>query len=388
MLCDFDVEVNGFKEFFFGDFLEGGVGYVDGAGAEEERLSPVGEGGDVSGEFGDHGGQAFNGAHADEGSVEGEVDCGEVTGDCDEGGADGSRGSDGADEDLGFSLVGDDVGGVAAVNLADVEGAGADAFQFGQGHGEDTVEDFNELVNGAFAELGIGGVGHLAGAFEGGAEGAFGGEGEAIVSRFAVDEEAAAFGGEIGDLGAGGVALFAGDEEEADGQARGAEGLSGGYLGGDDALGIADAAAVEELGVFAKGDVGGDGVHVGGEDKVWGLARDAGVDVPAGAGVGGFMRLLDGSFFNGPAAVGEEGGEEIADCAFVVGGGLDFAELAGEADWIDGIEMIAHDIGRIPYGWIAGWGWSGRRRDWSMFHAPKRALPASREKVRLDGNWA
>ena len=60
--------------------------------------------------------------------------------------------------------------------------------------GEQVGEGFNQLVDGAFTELGIGGVGHLAGGFEDRAESAFGGEGEAIVSGFAVDEEAAAFG--------------------------------------------------------------------------------------------------------------------------------------------------------------------------------------------------
>ena len=62
-----------------------------------------------------------------------------------EGGADGAESADEADEDLGFGFVGDDVGGVAAVDLADVEGAGADAFEVGQGHGEQLARTSTSL---------------------------------------------------------------------------------------------------------------------------------------------------------------------------------------------------------------------------------------------------
>ncbi len=127
---------------------------------------------------------------------------------------------------------------MAALDLADIEGAGADIFDGGQGQGEEFGEGFNELVDGTFTELGIGGVGHLARRPEDGAEGAFGGEGEAVISGFAVDEEAAALGGEVGDFGAGGVALFAGNEEEADLKALRAESFGGGYLGGYDSFGV------------------------------------------------------------------------------------------------------------------------------------------------------
>ncbi len=57
--------------------------------------------------------------------------------------------------------------------------------------------------------------------------------------------------------------------------------LGGGDLGGDDALGVAGAAAIEELVVFVVGNVGRDGVHVGGEDDVGGDAGHGGVDVEA-----------------------------------------------------------------------------------------------------------
>jgi hypothetical protein len=73
----------------------------------------------------------------------------------------------------------------------------------------------------------------------------------------------------VGDLGTGGVALLADDEEQADLDLRRAKFFGGGDLGGDDALGVAGAAAVEEVGVLAAGaEEGRDGVHVGGEDDV------------------------------------------------------------------------------------------------------------------------
>ncbi len=63
---------------------------------------------------------------------------------------------------MGLGLVGDDVGGAAALDEADVEGGGADFGLDGQGHGEDVVEGGDELVDGRLAQLWVGGVGHAA----------------------------------------------------------------------------------------------------------------------------------------------------------------------------------------------------------------------------------
>ena len=111
-------------------------------------------------------------------------------------------------------------------------------------------------------------MGHRSLCGEDGAQRAFRCQGEAIVGGFAVDEEAAAFGRIVGDLGSGGVALFAGDKEQAHGIPSARKRFGGGDLGGDDPLGVADAAAVEEVGVFAEGEEGRNGIHMGGKNQV------------------------------------------------------------------------------------------------------------------------
>jgi hypothetical protein len=85
----------------------------------------------------------------------------------------------------------------------------------------------------------------------------FGGEGEAVVGGLAVDEEARAARVAVGDLRTGGVALLADDEEQAHLHARVAQALGRGDLRGDDAFGVAGAAAVEELVVLGAGKNGG-----------------------------------------------------------------------------------------------------------------------------------
>src|SRR5258708_21285199 len=65
-----DVEIHGFQQLFLCDLLIRGVGYVDGAGAEEEGFAPGGERRDIGGELGDHGGEVADPAHADEAEAE------------------------------------------------------------------------------------------------------------------------------------------------------------------------------------------------------------------------------------------------------------------------------------------------------------------------------
>ena len=123
----------------------------------------------------------------------------------------------------------------------------------GQFKRENFFERVDELMDGAVAEFGIGGVAHLAGGAEGRSQSAFGRQRETIVGRFAVDEKAAALGIFVGEPRPGGVALLADDEEQADLSALVAQAHGGGDLRGDDALGVATAAAVDELVVFAAG---------------------------------------------------------------------------------------------------------------------------------------
>ena len=125
------------------------------------------------------------------------------------------------------------------------------------------------------------------------------------------------------------TALLAYDEEEANLDAGFAEAVGGGYLGGDDAFGVAGAAAVEVEVVFSGTEKWRHGVHVGGEDDVGRDAGECGVDVEAlvfgvtGTGGGG-VGLLDGHALDGVLLRGEELVQERAGQPLVVGGGLDF----------------------------------------------------------------
>jgi hypothetical protein len=113
------------------------------------------------------------------------------------------------------------------------------------------------------------------------------------------------------------------------------QGFGGGNLGGHDALGVAHAAPVEEVVVFAQRDEGRDGVHVGGKDDVGGRAQGTGVDVPSRAGGGAVGGRRDGRLLHFPSAAGEKSSEEFADFAFVVGVRLDGDQIAGELNGID-----------------------------------------------------
>jgi hypothetical protein len=59
--------------------------------------------------------------------------------------------ADEADEEVGFGFVGNDVGGDAALDDADVHGAVADAFDDGEREGLDVVEGGEEFVDGGVA---------------------------------------------------------------------------------------------------------------------------------------------------------------------------------------------------------------------------------------------
>ncbi len=130
-------------------------------------------------------------------------------------------------------------------------------------------ERVDEFVDGGFAQFGIGGVGHFAGGDHFVAQRAFGAERQAIFGGLAVDDVARAARIPGGLVGAGAVALFADDEEQAEIPLAGIEQrLDGLDHGGDDALGIAGAAAPDGLAVFAEGEEGRHGIDVGGERDV------------------------------------------------------------------------------------------------------------------------
>ncbi len=232
----FYVEIDTLQQLGLADVFVGGVSDEDAAGPEQEGFAPVGERGDVGGELGDHGVEAGDRAHVHVGELEGEVDLATAGGGFEDRLLKLFGRADEADEDVGLGFVGNDVGSEAAVDDADVHGAVANAFYYGERQRLDVVERGEELVDGGVAQLGVGRVGHLAVRAELDAQTTFRGEGEAVVRGLSVDDEARAFGGGVGEQGASGVALFAYDVKQGDALAGGDEFFGGGNLGGDDAL--------------------------------------------------------------------------------------------------------------------------------------------------------
>jgi hypothetical protein len=150
------------------------------------------------------------------------------------------------------------------------------------------------------------------------AQGTFAGDGEAVVGGFAVDEEAGSVGPGldefVGNLSAGRVALFTDDEEESDGDSLLSQLLGGGDLRGDDAFGVAGAAAVEVGCVLAtRTEEGWDSVHVRRQDyfgrDVWECCIDVEAwgrsIVGAGGAWGSGCRCGDGLTGDSPPEMGE-----------------------------------------------------------------------------------
>ncbi len=116
-------------------------------------------------------------------------------------------------------------------------------------------------------------MGELAPGDEFVAESAFGAESKLIFGGFAVDEEARAARGSSRGDGANAAALFSHNEKQREIACASREKrFGGGDHGGDDALGVAGAAAVDVGSIFARGEEGRNGVHVSGEGDV-GFAR-------------------------------------------------------------------------------------------------------------------
>jgi len=142
---------------------------------------------------------------------------------------------------------------MAAINLSDVQCAGTDALKLGHGESQHLRQHLDQFVNRTFAQFRIGGMRHFAGGPERCAEGPLGGQRQAVVGRFTVNEETAALGREVGNAGAGRIALLTAHNQNANAETGCAQSFGGGYLGGDDALGVGNSAAVEEVGVFTEG---------------------------------------------------------------------------------------------------------------------------------------
>lgn len=140
----------------------------------------------------------------------------------------------------------------------------------------------------------------------------------------------------VGDSRAQAVALLTHDEEKSNINSFAAETLRGGDLGGDDAFGVAGAAAVDASGVLGRWDEGRDGVHVRGEDYFrTGLLRRGGINVKTVA--------FDGNSAGLVADAAELSVEIICDGGFVAGDGFDVDKLAGEGDCVHAVKRISDE---------------------------------------------
>src|SRR5690349_17883971 len=118
-------------------------------------------------------------------------------------------------------------------------------------------------------ELRISGMGKFAARDEFVAESTFGTQREVILRGFSVDEETRTAGRSSGSDGADAAAFFANHEEKGKiARAAGEKRFRCNNHRSDDALGVTGAAAVDVGTVFARGEKGGNGVHVRGERDV------------------------------------------------------------------------------------------------------------------------
>src|SRR5271166_166492 len=202
-------------------------------------------------------------------------------------------------------------------------------------------------------------------------QGSLRGQRDAIIRGLTVDQEAAAARISVGYLRARRVTLLADNKEQSSLHAPLAQSLGRSNLRGDDALGVARAASVDELIILARRNERRNCIGVRGEDDIRRLAGDVGIDVEPFAGAAAFTILLDWHGFNGKAPPAEKFREKLADHAFVVGDGLDVDETPRQIDRVEssnggsgGIRQVrAH---RIP-AYLTRW--NGRWKDPSVLVA-------------------
>jgi hypothetical protein len=100
------------------------------------------------------------------------------------------------------------LGASPAGDGADVHGARAEHFVYGERHAADHFEHVQKLEDGGFAEFGVGRVGHAARCFDLIAQGALGTECEMVFGGLAVDQKTRAAGFARGAVGAGTQSRF------------------------------------------------------------------------------------------------------------------------------------------------------------------------------------
>src|SRR6266481_6902481 len=211
------VDIHRLRQFLLRDALLGGVGDVNAAGPNEERLPP--------GTF-----ETWNVRR------EGHHCCGQTIDLCQLYGwrvedfacfpaACRRRGhrlpslrriADRAKHDFRFGVIGDHVGCAAATDGADIQRAAAEQSVLRQRNLANVVENIEQRVDGGMTEFGIGGVREFSVSRDFVAQRAFRTEGETVLGGLAIDEESRAAGSCGGGYCTGAVAFFAYDEEEAD----------------------------------------------------------------------------------------------------------------------------------------------------------------------------
>ena len=126
------------------------VGHVDRPGPEQQRLTPVAELRNVGGELGNHGWQAGHGAHSNEAGISSVKSTSARPAAAFQNCLAHRRGvAHQADQHLRLGLVGDDVGSVATMNLADVQRAGTDVFCLQAVRAPAGGQHLNQFVDGA-----------------------------------------------------------------------------------------------------------------------------------------------------------------------------------------------------------------------------------------------
>ncbi len=169
----------------------------------------------------------------------------------------------GAKHDFRLRVVSNDIRSTAAGDGAYVESTLAKERIFRKRDRANRAQDIKQRVNGGVAELRVCGVRKLSMRCNFEAKSALRAERKLIFRGLAVDEEARAARINGGDFCAGAVALFTDHEEQSDICRAGVEQFfRGGGHRGDDAFGVARAAAPDAFGVFERGEKRWDGVHV------------------------------------------------------------------------------------------------------------------------------
>jgi len=319
------IDTDRIGQFPFGDTFFGRVGNVNAARTDQVWLTPSAvEGGNVRGESNDGGGEIGEGIQTHGGIEENFTGFDFVRLSRFRDGKTEFRGfGDEAEHNFGAGFIGDDVGGAASMDRADVESGLAKNGVAGKREGTDLGESIKKRMDGGMAEFGIGRMGKLAASNKLIAQDALGTESDAIFGGFAINEKAGTAGRGSGGGRASTVALFANDEEKGEvARAGSEERFRRVNHGSDDAFGVATAAAMN-VGVVLRGrKIRRDGVHVSGKSHdgiaegekdiiaIW-RGREA-LDTPVVAG----------------SESGKMGEQEIDDRLFVSGGGIEIDERA------------------------------------------------------------